>query len=352
MESRILAAREKVKPLGTHTAVGHLHDFNKWKEIPYLRENGGMLPPFIISVGSRIRAEDAPKMLNLSNPIRIDSFAEQVAGRAAYGRVSLSMGIANFEGFPFPLLIAESQMGCPAAQINLKEILYFSRHDGYVFEGKEIRSDAIRVIRAGTCAGVNSFDPSKHQMQIGDLAIADSSFGSIGALIQSYLGYLHFTSENILHELKGRREHLVGGIKYGVGSTEGWEELQTLSAAFLAQRISEKAKKMGLRHSVGPNFTKDSLYAELGEEEFARLRDAGGVISSEMEQMVIDALASEFSEAGIPVESALIAVVIGAIPGKSFPETEEEKKAVNKSEQNAMLIACNSLGEIARGLNQ
>ncbi|MEM4272668.1 MAG: hypothetical protein QXH30_03685 [Candidatus Bilamarchaeaceae archaeon] len=337
-----IPARERVRPLGVHTAVGHLHDFGKWKEIPYLRENEGMLPPFMISVGSRIRAEDAPAMLRLSETVRIDSMAEKAAGRHAHGRVSLSLGIATFEGFDFPILIAESQMGCPAAQINMKELLYFSRQDRYSFYGKEIKSDSTYVIRAGTCAGVNSFDCAKRQMQIGDLAIADSSMGSVGALIQSCLGNLHFAGSRIEN----------GAESFGITIFEELKSLKTISSPFLVSRLSKIAAKMGLSHCIGANFTKDSLYAELGEKEFAHLRDAGGIISTEMEQMALDALAAEFCNAGIPVHAALIAAVVGAIPGKSFPETEEEKRAARNAEENAMVVACMALGDAAKEINK
>ena len=87
MESRILAAREKVKPLGAHTSMGHLHAMQKWKDLPFLRENEGMLPPFIICVGDRRRVLSAPSVLNLKNYAFIDQEAAKI-DPVMYGRDS------------------------------------------------------------------------------------------------------------------------------------------------------------------------------------------------------------------------------------------------------------------------
>lgn len=351
--SSLETAREKLRPLGTHTAVGHLQKFNKWKEVPFLRENKGMAPPFIISVGSRVRVLQAPSLIGLREFSFIDLEAKEKFGLSDFGRVSICIGIAESKGKLLPIMVAESQMGCPAAQINVKELLYYANPSGYAFSGGYLPSDGIYIIRAGTCAGVNSFDPEKHQMQIGDIAIADSSIGSIGAIIQSCLGTLHFSGKSIIKQVQARMDERAEKARraamYGICAEEALEDLKTRAAISLVQVLSENARKLGIGNSVGPNFTKDSLYAELGEEEFAHLRDAGGVISTEMEQMALDALAAEFSNAGIPVQSALIAAVIGAIPGKSFPETEEEQEAAAAAEKNALILAKEALGQIASG---
>lgn len=349
-KSSIPPVENKPRILGIHTAVGHLQEFGKWKEIPYLKDNFGRVPPFIISVGSRVRVLQAPSLLGLRGPSFIDLEAKEKFGLSDFGRVSICIGIAESRAGSLPIMVAESQMGCPAAQINVKELLYYADPSGYRFSGCHCPSNGIYIIRAGTCAGVNSFDPEKPQMQIGDIAIADSSIGSIGALIQSYLGTLHF-SGSIIKQVQARMEERAETARraamYGICAEEALEDLKTRAAVSLVQVLSENARRMGIRNSVGPNFTKDSLYAELGEEEFAHLRDAGGVISTEMEQMVLDALAAEFSNAGIPVQSALIAAVIGAIPGKSFPETKEEQEAAAEAEKNAVFLAKETLGEIA-----
>lgn len=323
----------EIKPriLGIHTAAGHLQQFKKWKEVPFLRENEGKLPPFIISVGSRARVLQSPQLLGLTEYAFIDEEARQKFGLSYYGRVSLLIGLAESRGGHFPIMVAESQMGCPAAQINVRELLDLSNPYGYGVNGKFYHSDGIYIIRAGTCAGVNSYT-DKHKMQIGDLAIATSSIGSVGAILQSRFGVLDFAGRNASEYMDDLSPF-----------TNDSSHIQASSSELIAEALSSEARLMKVRFSSGPNFTKDSLYAEMGEEAFSALRDEYGVISTEMEQLALDFLAEEYTSSGIPTYAGLIAAVVGAIPGKSFPETAREKKAAAKAEENALVLAKEAL---------
>ncbi|MCP4648422.1 MAG: nucleoside phosphorylase [bacterium] len=340
-QSRLILARERLKPLGVHTAVGHVQNFDKWKKLPFLQRNNGKVPPFIISVGSRTRVLQAPFLLGMKLHSFIDEEAKEKFGLSDYGRVSICIGIVESKGKTFPLMVAESQMGCPAAQINIKELLYHANPEGYHFAGTDYSSDGIYIIRAGTCGGVNSHKRIQPIMEIGDIAIATESIGSIGAILQSKLGMLAFAGIPIPQEAK-RSEY--------AQFTKDGEYLFTSPSSDTIAAIASAAKEHGIKFSTGPNFTKDSLYAEMGEDDFAALRDRYGVISTEMEQMVLDTLASEFTNEGIPVHSALVSAVIGAIPGKSFPETEEEHRAAANAEKKAVILAKEALGEIASRL--
>ena len=334
-KSTIPPVENKPRILGIHTAAGHLQQFNKWKRVPFLRENEGRLPPFIISVGSRARVLQAPSLLNFSEYAFIDERAREEFGLSDYGRVSILIGLAESKGGPFPLMVAESQMGCPAAQINVRELLDLSSPYGYRINGKFYSSDGIYIIRAGTCAGVNSHTEG-HKMKIGDLAIATTSIGSVGAILQSKFGVLDFAGRNV--------SEYADDIS---SFTNDACHLSTSSSEIIIEALSSEAKARKVRSSTGPNFTKDSLYAEMGEEEFSALRDEYGVISTEMEQIALDSLAEEYTSSGIPTQSGLIAAVVGAIPGKSFPETAREKKAAANAEKNALLIAKEALSVIA-----
>ncbi|MEW6722375.1 MAG: hypothetical protein AB1324_03870 [Candidatus Micrarchaeota archaeon] len=349
-ENEILKARGAVKPLGSHTAVGHLHELGKWKDIPYLRENNGMLPPFIIAVGSRVRVMKARELLELENPVMIDESARSKFGLGAYGRVAMLVGKYRLAGLDVPLAVVETQMGCSATQINLKEALYYARHDGYQLKGKFVRSDAAYVIRAGTCAGVNSFAPGEVRIGIGDILIATESYGSIGALIQSTMQSLNYTGINIAEKADLLRKMI---SQYGsLRLSHDAQSLATSCSTRTVLRLQEAADAMDLRNFVGPNFSKDSLYAEIGEEGFAMLRDTYGVISTEMEEPVIDVLAGEFRKAGVPVHSGLVSAAIGAIPGKSFAETQQEKRVAARAESNAVEIAARALADIALSISQ
>ncbi len=350
MSGERITNREKLKPLGTHTAIGCLNELKKWKDIPYLRENKGMLPPFIIAVGSRVRVKKAPDVLGMKDPVFIDEEAFNKFGLNAYGRVSMLIGTIEHDQLSVPIAVVETQMGCPATQINLKEMLYFARDDGYKNQnGAEIKSDGIYVVRAGTCAGVNSFSPSEVKISIGDLVITNENYGSIGAIIQSTVSALDFVGIKISEKVDALRKIL--GKHRTIFISHDEQNLRTVCSVRLLLHLQRAADTLGLKNIVGPNFTKDSLYAEIGEEGFAELRNNYGIISTEMEEAVIDVLASEFRREGVEVHSGLISAVIGAIPGKSFPETEEEKRLAHEAENNTLRVAAMAFGEIAKSLN-
>ncbi len=307
-----------------------------------------MLPPFIIAVGSRVRVMRAADVLSLKEPVFIDREAHDKVGTNAFGRVSMLAGICDSER-PFPLLVVETQMGCPATQIILKEILYYAKDNSYAFDSASMETDGIYVVRAGTCAGVNSHSSSELRVNIGDILIANESYGSIGAVAQSVLGELSFTGVNISEKVNTLR--LMLSDHHALGLSFDQKNIVTASSPRLIMRLQEAASGLGIRTIHSSNFSKDSLYAEMGEDAFAWLRDNYGVVSTEMEQLVIDTLAGEFRGVGINVYSGLVSAAIGAIPGKSFPETEEERKAADDAETNALRIAAKALGNIAKALN-
>ncbi|MGV8177061.1 MAG: hypothetical protein ACP5NX_04635 [Candidatus Bilamarchaeaceae archaeon] len=339
----------KLKPLGNHTAIGLLNEAGNANKVPYLKDNAGLLPPFMIAVGSRVRVEKSVNFLGLKNAVLIDQYAKRKFGLDSSGRVSVLVGVYRpGKGPGMPVSIVETQMGCPATQINIKEALYFSSHDGYTLGRRKYESDAVYVVRAGTCAGVNSRNRSEVALDIGDIAITSETYGSIGAIFQSSLESVHF-----LGDLRDAFDRLRVPLMENqlVDISHDGRTLKTFSSPRLLFRLQRSADSLGLVNLVGANFSKDSLYGELGEDGFAALRDSYGVVSTEMEQAIINVLAREFTREGIPVHSGLVSAVIGAIPGKSFYDTPEEKARALKAEENAMLIAANALYSIFKDLN-
>ncbi|MFN7991450.1 MAG: hypothetical protein U0R44_04810 [Candidatus Micrarchaeia archaeon] len=347
-------APAKTRPpvLGSHTCVGILHELKRWKDIPFLRDNDGMLPPFIIAVGSRVRVQCSPSILNFGPGARfIDEEAREKVGLKAFGRVSIAVGSVRTRrsDIDVPVAVVETQMGCSATQINLKEVLHFARADGYNLGGSFVKSDGIYVVRAGTCAGVNSRSPSEIPVRIGDVLIATDSYGSIGALIQSTLQSLNYTGINIAAKADALRKLI---SEYGnLRLSHDGQSLATSASPRLVLRLQRAADSLGIRNLVGPNFAKDSLYAEIGEDGFAMLRDTYGIISTEMEAPAVDALAGEFRRADVPVFSGLVSAAIGAIPGKSFAGTAVERKAAADAERNAMRVAARALSDIANDID-
>ncbi len=344
----------RVRPsiLGSHTCVGLLHELKRWKDIPFLKDNEGMLPPFIIAVGSRMRVQCSPQILGMKDASFIDDEAHQRVGLKAYGRVSMALGKIRVPktGLDVPVAVVETQMGCSATQINLKEVLHFARADGYNVDGSFVKSDGIYVIRAGTSAGVNSHSSSEIAVEIGDVLIATDSYGSIGALIQSTMQSLNYTGINIAEKADALRRLI---SEYGnLRLSHDGQSLATSASHRVVLRLQRAADELRVKNLVGPNFAKDSLYAEIGEDGFAMLRDTYGIISTEMEAPAVDALAGEFRRAGIPVYSGLVTGAVGAIPGKSFAETAREKKAASDAETNAVKVAARALAGIASDSNR
>jgi uridine phosphorylase len=338
--------REKLKPCGIHTAVGHINELRRAHEIPYLRENNGKLPPFIIAVGSRVRVEKAKDILNLKEAVLVDEIAKEKIGLEAYGRTRVMVGIFEGMRITLPIVIAETQMGCPATQIIVRELLYYASEKGYVVDGIPIKSDGIYIIRAGTAAGVNNdLHSSDLALSIGDVVIASENYGSIGAVIQSYLSILHFGSADMgkkVEELKAFLE-----AERGIILSEDHLTLKTRCSRNVVHTLKLVSEILGLEAVVGANFTKDSLYAEADEKSFVELRKRYGVMSTEMEAFMIDAVAHEFNKCGVHVESGLVSAIVGVIPGKSFAESDEEKQKAKKAEENALLIAAYALEMIA-----
>jgi uridine phosphorylase len=345
--------RDAVKPLGVHTALGYLQGKDpsgksRFATFPILDYNDGMIPPFIIAVGDRRRVWQAPKTLNFGSYLLVDEELRVSSGNGA-GRVAITIGLFEKDGFSVPICVLETQMGCSATQINLKEALYYTREDGFVFDGKKIGSDGIYVIRAGTAAGVNSRKQSELELEIGDIAITTESYGSIGAVLQSIVKKIHFLSD-MRDQIQALRAELMKNKILDISHDA--ETMRTMCSSTVCLQMQRAADSLGVRNFVGPNFSKDSLYGELGEDGFAALRDNYGIISTEMEQVAIDSLAGEFRAAGINVQTGLVSAIIGAIPGKSFPETKEEERAAHDAETNSVLIAAMTLHSIARKLNR
>ena len=96
-------------------------------------------------------------------------------------------------------------------------------------------------------------------------------------------------------------------------------------------------------HPVG-NSSKDSLYAELHEEVFTDMRAQDGVGSSEMEFGTVVRLAQQKTQGGDPVKAAMLAVVLGTIPGNSFAD-EGASKTV--AERAALIGALEALHRVS-----
>jgi uridine phosphorylase len=326
--------KDRPSVLGQHTCASIAKESGKWRAIPYLRENEGMLPPNMIVVGDRRRVLSAAKML--AEPILLHEEVENLAGPNGSGRVNLALGIFLHEAKPLPVTILETQMGCSAQDINAWEALVLSREDGYSVYGMRIPASGINVIRAGTCGGIIINDKGKQVQEpfigIGDVVNGLFSFGD-GAAARQRLG----CGSAFDPDAKNRFRKQWRQRGYEFTEDRLWPVL--LSSRDVVAAISEACMEAGLRTHEGGNFTKESLYLESDEEWVMDLRRKYGVLSTEMEHFGLAFLAHELTRAGIPVHNGLVSCVVGTVPGGSFaaPGSVEEAKA--KETENQMLKA-------------
>jgi len=114
--------------LGHHTALSLLSlKPNVWRRIPYLRENDGHAPPIVLAVGDRRRVYAIARRLR--NPVLLPEIAAKMSNprllskhlpsTSEFGRVAMAIGT----GASTPVLVVETQIGSPATEIVMSEIL-------------------------------------------------------------------------------------------------------------------------------------------------------------------------------------------------------------------------------------
>ncbi len=331
--------------LGRHTAASWLAETGKLKEVcPMLAMNEGKLPPFIMFFGDRRRVIATAQHLNLRDTVRLDLESEKQFGLDGSGRVNLVIGNYGPEDKPIPLLLAETQMGCPSTQIIFREIVALASTNGYVVNVRDgerkIGGGSIFIIRAGTAGGINlypnfSFTP---KLAIGDVVVANETTGHIGAVFQS-LGIIDpFTQ-------MARRVYHSAFSELGIKFENGYPILPC--SQLLIETLLTSSLSLGLTTYVGRNFSKDSLYAEANEATFVWFRNNLRVLSTEMEQVVIAYEAARCKKNyGIDIHTGLISAIIGLIPGGSFASGDDEKRA-KIAEKSILTAAADALHIIA-----
>lgn len=357
-------AGEQAKPnrltyLGRHTSAswlfeGRVHGRPAWEKIPLLDYNWGMLLPNMIVVGDRRRVLAAVSVLGLKKTTMLHDAAARLLGPEAYGRVHIAVGLFELDGKKLPLTILETQMGCSAQEINVREVLALSRHDGYNMPGNGVyATDKVRIIRAGTCGGINA--PGKGGdygpvLEVGDIIVATNGIGWVGAVLQRINGpdYVRRMALDILEQATKKieagtsRESVLSQIRSSLDYPRIPADPEIVGALMAASR------EAGLTAHLGANHSKDSLYVEADEDSVVGLRTGNGVMSTEMEFYGLLGLANHSTVSGTPACAGLVSTVVGTIPGGSFaaPGTELERKAA-ESEQKMLVLAATALHRLA-----
>ncbi len=346
MKTTVRKITKKPSYLGRHTACSWIAETKKFHDVPYLRENNGKLPPFILTFGDRRRVIEATKILGLRNVLNLHDEGKNLFGLDGIGRVNVSIGVFGPIDQPLPILLLETQMGCPSTQINLREILTLTSTEGYSLPGRYepifLDSTSIFVIRAGTSGGINNPNISSvNSLSIGELVVAKSSLGHSGAILQS-MGILNPFSNG------SYEEYISTLLSYGIETNNGYPYYK--SSRLLMNELIHESVDLGFKVHVGNNFSKDSLYSEVSEDIFIGLRTEHNVLSTEMEQVVIAYEAARFKALyDINIQTALISCVVGLIPGGSFPSNEVEQKNAKKSEKGMLKAAAQTLHNLVYG---
>jgi uridine phosphorylase len=318
--------------LGTHTALSIVKQKpDVWRRLPYLRENHGLAPGVVLAVGDRRRVYEIARLLQ--NSVLLPETAQKLThsqlrpgNLVSTGLGRIAMAIGTFESVP--VLVVETQMGSPATQIVMNEIL----SDQLTSNDYRIGRDRISlphkiVIRVGTAGGVNCEGSSS--ISVGDVVNATHSVGATGAIIQG-LSRLDFWHPHACDEFRSVWTSL--GRDFSI-TRQGHPRVEC------SRDVVEAVEKAGTSlyseaYRRGGNVTKDSLYAELSNDVFLDLCRNENCRTTEMELSTIAVSARKHR-----ASFGMISAIVGVIPGSSFGE--EKMRTV--AEERALRVGLEAL---------
>ena len=328
---------ESKQYLGRHTTLAYLTDKrNVWRRIPYLRENYGHAPPIVLAVGDRRRVHAISRILR--KPVLLPEASAKLSNRrirasdlpltAEFGRVAMAIGLFS----SIPILVVETQMGAPATQIIMNEVLSEKLTSTEYRVGKNRVSLPHKVvIRIGTAGGINCEDMPP--IAVGDIVNATHSIGVTGAVMQS-LSRLDFWRPEASEAFCTRWTSL--GSAFTITNANHPRVECSRNVIEALDKAGERLAK-GVYHKGG-NVTKDSLYAELSSDMFIELCRTENCRTTEMELSAI-AVAAQQHKANF----GMISAIVGVLPGASFGESEETKAVAERRAVQVGLDAVKNL---------
>jgi uridine phosphorylase len=231
------------------------------------------------------------------------------------------------EAGPTPVLVVETQMGAPAAQIVMNEVLSEElTSNEYKVGHKKIDLANKVVIRVGTAGGINC--QGRDSLKLGDVVNATHSIGATGAVMQS-LSRLDFWRPEAQETFRARWVHLGSDFTY---TSEGHPRVECSSEIVnVIEAAGEKLIPRSFQN--GGNITKDSLYSELAQDVFLDLCRTENCRTTEMELSAIAVAAREHN-----ANFGMISAIVGILPGSSFGE----EKLIHLAERRAIQVALES----------
>jgi len=317
--------------LGRHTALSLLKQRpSVWRRIPFLKDNDGHAPPIVIAVGDRRRVYAIAHRLR--NPVLLHEAGTKLANprRAKhlpsvdFGRIAMAIGTVA----SIPVLVVETQMGSPATQIILNEVLSNQlTSNEYRIGSKTISLPHKIVIRIGTAGGINCDSPPL--IRVGDVVNASHSVGAPGAIIQA-LSRLDFWHQDVYEQFSSKWSEL--GPDFTI--TRGGHPRVECSADVLGAIEAAGIRLAKNAYRRGGNITKDSLYAELSDDIFLELCRTENCRTTEMELSAIAVTAQEHQ-----ASFGMISAVVGVLPGSSFARHQKMRIA----EERAVQVGLNAV---------
>jgi uridine phosphorylase len=300
--------------------------------MPYLRENDGHAPPIVLAVGDRRRVYAIAR--RLQNTVFLPEAAAKLANRPLpsehtpstdFGRVAMVIGTVA----SIPVLVVETQMGSPATQIVLNEVLSNQLTSNEYRIGREtINLPHKIVIRIGTAGGINC--GTGPLIRVGDVVNATHSVGATGAIIQA-LSRLDFWHPEVYKKFSSRWSRLGSDFTITHGGHPRVECTRNVVEAIDAAgtRLDKKV------YGRGGNVTKDSLYAELSSNIFLDLCRTENCRTTEMELSAIAVTARQHQ-----ASFGMVSAIVGVLPGSSFAQKEKMRRV---AEERALRVALDAL---------
>jgi uridine phosphorylase len=300
--------------------------------MPYLRENDGHAPPIVLAVGDRRRVYAIAG--RLKNPVLLPEAAAKLdnprrlsrQSATEFGRIAMAIGTTLSS---VPVLVVETQMGSPATQIIMNEILSNQLTSNEYRVGRErISLQHKVVIRVGTAGGINC--GAAPPVRVGDVVNATHSVGATGAIIQT-LSRLDFWQPKVYEKFQSRWSNL--GSDFTI--TRGGHPRVECSRDVVEAIDHAGSGLVRNAYHRGGNVTKDSLYAELSNDIFLELCRTENCRTTEMELSAI-ALAAHEHQAAF----GMISAIVGVLPVSSFAKNQKTRAM---AENRAVLVGLNAL---------
>jgi uridine phosphorylase len=320
--------------LGRHTALSLLKQKPKtWRRIRYLRENEGHAPPIVLAVGDRRRVYSIARRLR--NPVLLPETAAKLSNpglhskdlpsTVEFGRIAMAIGTVSST----PVLVVETQMGSPATQIIMNEILSDQLTSKEYRIGKErINLPHKIVIRVGTAGAINC--ENRPEIKVGDIVNATHSIGTTGAIIQA-LSRLDFWHPEAHEEFRSKWSKL--GPDFSL-TQEGHPRVECSRDVVEAVEAAGTRLAKSAYHSGG-NITKDSLYAERSNDMFLHLCQTENCRTTEMELSAIAVAAHEHQ-----TSFGMVSAIVGILPGSSFAQNQKMRTV---AEERALSVSLGTL---------